>query len=186
MSEERDYRAGLDSLQEDMANHQRRYTGEVTTRANEKLAVETIERLEKMHADERPAPPPSHTPAPPPFETEKTIEDRTYTFKNEADTPMFRTASQFEHDVMRHAMPRIQLLLSKMDSGPLGSPSWNQRTLAAMYFKAKSVEAGHAGKTDLAEIYERAFQLDLAELLEESNKAFGDWRKDEPTKLIIT
>lgn len=188
MSEpDRDYHEGVDALQADMARHQREIAGaEVTTSKNREFAVSVIERLEKENADALPRPVvPTHTPAPPPSEVEKTIDDRKYTIKNEADAPMFRTASQFEHDVLCHAQPRIKLLLTKHESGPLGSPSWSTRALAAMYFKTKSIEAAHAGRTDLVEYYERAYQLDLSELLEASNQAFGDWRKDSPPTLIV-
>lgn len=184
---DRDYAEGVDALQSDMARHQREIAGgEVTAAKNHAFAVATIERLEREQADAPPPAPPGHTPAPAPTLDKKTIEDRTYTLDAAPSVaPMFRTASEFEHQVMRHAMPRIELLMSKQDTGALGTPSWRTRTLAAMYFKAKAVEAGKAGRTDLAEIYERAFQLDVAELLEASNISFGDWRKDAPTKIVV-
>jgi hypothetical protein len=77
------------------------------------------------------------------------------------------------------------MLMTKRDTGPLGQPSWQTKTLAAMYWKVKSLEAIKGGKPDEATVYERAFQQDLTELLEASNASFGDWRKDAPTKLIV-
>lgn len=189
MTIERDYAGAVDALQGDMARHQRQFAPEVTATANQKLAVETIERLEKQDADEKPLAEGAGNatqPPLPPINEKRDVDGREYTLNRAPDVPMYRTASQFEEQVMAHAKPRIQLLMSKMDSGPLGSPSWQQRTLAAMYFKVKSLEAIQAKRTDLAEYYERAFQLDLSELLEASCQPFGDWRKDAPTKIIVS
>lgn len=185
---ERDYAGAVEALQGDMARHQRRFAPEVTATENQKLAVETIERLEKQDADAKPIAPPANETQPPlpPVTEKREIDGREYTFDRAPDRDMYRTASEFEAQVLRHAQPRIELLMSKQDSGPLGSPSWQMRTLAAMYFKVKSLEAGKSGQTDLAEYYERAFQLDLSELLEASCQPFGDWRKDAPTKIIVS
>ena len=186
MSEpDRDYAAGVDALQADMRNHQVRFAPEVTADANKKLAVETIERLEKQDADAKPglAPAPQSTPQ---LNEKRTVDGRDYTLDVAPDRPMYRTATQFERDVLTHAQPRIALLMSKRDTGPLGSPSWQTRTLSAMYFKVKSLEAIKSGRTDLAEYYEQAFQLDLSELLEASCQPFGDWRKDAPTRITVS
>jgi len=184
----RDYAEGVDGLQADMAKHQRQFAGEVTADANRRLAIQAIELLEKQDAEKKSAPAaPAATPAPAPEVTTRTIEDRTYTRDVAPDkAPMYRTATEFEHQVLRHAMPRITRLMGEMDSGPLGSPSWHDKTLAAMFFKVKSLEARKAGKIGLAENYERAYQVDLQDLLEESNKSFGDWRANEPERLIIS
>lgn len=179
---ERDYAGAVDALQRDMRKHQVQFAPEVTADANKKLASETIERLEKQHAEPQPA---ALVPAPAPARAVeiKSVEDRKYTIDVAPDRPMYRTATQFEHDVLRHAQPRIALLLSKLESGPLGAPSWQVRTLSAMYFKVKSLEAIKSGRSDIAEHYEQAFQLDLAELLEASNASFGDWRKSAPARI---
>ncbi len=182
---DRDYHEGLDALQADMARHQRRFAPDVTAEANHALAVATIERLEREHADQRPTIAPPVPAAPAAFTESREVDVRKYTIDKVPDAPMFRSATDFEHDVMRHAKPRIELLLTKRDSGPLGSPSWHTRTLAAMFHKVKAIEALKAGLLDDAAICERMFQLDLYELLEASNAAFGDWRKDEPSKLIV-
>jgi hypothetical protein len=184
---ERDYAGAVDALQGDMARHQRRFAPEVTATENQKLAVSTIERLEKQDAEAPPVPAPQAIQPPlPPLNEERDVDGRKYTFDRGKDVPLYRTASEFEQQVLIHAQPRIELLMSKQDTGPLGSPSWQTKTLAAMYFKVKSLEAGKSGRTDLAEYYEQAFQLDLSELLEASNASFGDWRKDKPTKIIVS
>jgi hypothetical protein len=184
---DRDYLEGFDALQGDMARHQRLVGAEVASRANEKLARETVELIEKRDADAKPVkvePEPAPLPA---LSDSREIDGRKYTIEREPDkAPMYRTATEFEAHVLAHAKPRIELLMSKRESGPLGSPSWMLRTQAAMYFKVKAIEALKSGKADEANIYERAFQQDLHELLEASNQAFGDWRKDAPAKLIVT
>ena len=183
-----DYREGVEGLQSDMARHQRRFASEVTATANQALAVATIERIEKQDAErESPTPLAATTPSVPDQEVQtKEIDGKTYTLDKAPDRPMYRTASQFEADVLAHAQPRLALLLSKQDTGPFGTPSWRDKTMAAMYFKVKSLEAIKTKRTDLAEYYEQAYQLDLAELLEASNQPFGDWRKDPERKLILT
>jgi hypothetical protein len=184
---DRDYLEGLDGLQSDMANHQRIVGAEVTARENRDLAVSAIERLEKEDAEAKAPAPAGSVSAPVTPETvTRTIEDRTYIREREPDkTPMFRTATEFEHQVLRHAQPRLALLMGEVETGILGSPSWRSRTLAAMYFKVKSLEARKSGQFGLADNYERAYQVDLQELLEASNQPFGDWRKDPETKLVI-
>lgn len=187
--QERDYREGVDALQADMANHQRRFAGEVTASANQSLAATTMEQLEKLHAEQQAAPrlAPVAAPVPEAFATDKTVEDRKYLLDKAPDkTPMFRTASEFEHQVLRHAMPRIKKLMGEMDTGILGTPSWRSRAMAAMYFKVKSMEARAAGQFGLADNYERAYQVDLQELLDASCAKFGDWRKGEADKIIVS
>lgn len=185
---ERDYAGGVDALQADMARHQRQFAPEVTATENQKLAIETIERLEKQDAD-RPlsADAGGATQPPlPPVNEKRSVDGREYTLDRAPDRPMYRTATQFEEQVLKHAQPRLALLMTKEDTGPLGSPSWKMRTLSAMYFKVKSLEAQKAKRLDLAEYYEQAYQLDLSELLEASCQPFGDWRKDAPTKITVS
>lgn len=187
-----DYQGAVDALQADMARHQRLYGGgDVTATANQELAIATIERLEKEHAAQagRIQPP----VAPPPMPTPEPVQARelnghkwTVDHKTDAPERPFRNATEFEANVMQHAMPRVKHLLSLRESGPLGSPSWHTRTVAAMYFKVRSLEAHKSGRQDLADQYDQRFMQDLYDLLEESNKTFGDWRKSEAPKLIIT
>ncbi len=182
-----DLRSVRDELESDMAAHEQRH-GEVHALRNQALAAEALEALERKQAEDKPvakAEPVGSAPI------ERSVERREingnrYTVTRDADrTPMFRTASDFEAQVLAHAQPRLELLLSKRDSGPLGTPSWRNKTLAAMYFKVKSLEAKAAKQTDLETYYERAYQLDLEELLESSNQIFGDWRKSPEKKLVV-
>ena len=182
-----DYFEGVDGLQADMRRHQERFASEVTATANQALAVAAIERIEKQDAERKIAPPLAPLASVPDQEVQtKEIDGRTYTLDKAPDVPMYRSASEFETQVLAHAQPRLEMLLTKQDTGPFGTPSWRDKTLAAMYFKVKSLEAAKAMRTDLAEYYEQAYQLDLSELLEASNQPFGDWRKSPERKLILT
>jgi hypothetical protein len=183
-----DLREAVDQLEADMAAHVQRRGGEVKALDNKTLAASAIERLEREQADVKPAASVRADPAQPVQLGGREIKDvdgKKYIIDKNIAPLKFRTASEFEEQVLKHAMPRIALLLSKNDTGILGLPSWRQRTEAAMYFKVKSLEAAASNKPDLAEHYERAFQLDVEELLEASNQPFGDWRKGAPQKLII-
>lgn len=167
-----DYFEGLDGLQEDMAAHQRRFSGEVTAEANRKLAAEAIERLEKEQADAKSiavdVPPPDMTAKK--IDT-KTIEDRTYTITREADNPSEgREANDHERWFLAHMVPRIQLLLAKWDRGPLNSPSWAERVLAACRWR---------------QVNPRRYLMELFQVLDDSNRLFGDWKADPEPKIFV-
>ncbi len=179
-----------DGLERDMANHEARFNGEVHASRNQVLAAEALQQLDRERAETPQviAPEPlAHAPIEPTV-TSHELNGQRYKVDVAPDkTPMYRTATEFEHHVLRHAQPRIDMLLTKQDEGPFGTPSWRVRTIAALYFKIKSHEAFTSGKADEADVYERCFQQDLYELLEASNQPFGDWRKSVPAKpLIIT
>ncbi len=171
------------ALEEDMARHESRFAGEVHASRNQMLAAEALEQLERSRA-EQVAQPSVAAPEQAPIEhivQKREINGQRYALDVAPDkTPMYRTSTEFERNVLKHAMPRVDLLLTKRDEGPLGTPSWRTKTLAALYFKIKSHEAFTSGKTAEADIFERAFQQDLYELLEASNQPFGDWRKQKP------
>jgi len=167
-----------DALEADMAAHERRFNGEVHAARNQTLAAEAVEQLERMKAETAQTPAPAPVAQPERFTERREINGHVYTLDKAPDTtPMFRSATDFERNVLRHALPRVQLLLSKPESGPLGTPSWRMRALAAFYFKTKSHEAATSNRPDEADLFERIYQQDLYELLEASNQPFGDWRK---------
>lgn len=175
-----------DALEADMAAHERRFNGEVHASRNQSLAAEAVEQLERARRDAQHAPLSEPPAQPERFDQRRELNGHTYRIQKEPDrTPMYRSATDFEANVLRHALPRVQLLLTKQDSGPFGTPSWRTKALAAFYFKTKSHEAATSGKHDEAEIFERAYQQDLYELLEASNQPFGDWRKSAPDKSIV-
>jgi hypothetical protein len=170
-----------------MASHETRFNGEVHASRNQALAAEALRDLDKQRSVAVAAPAPIDEPKPEYFADRREVNGHVYTLdKAPDDKPMFRTATDFERNVMRHALPRVQLLLSKFESGPFGTPSWRMRALAAFYFKTKSLEAAHSNKQTEAELYERIYQQDLYDLLEASNQPFGDWRKSsEPGPKIV-
>jgi hypothetical protein len=184
-----DLREALDDLQGDMAAHQRRHIGEVTASANQSLAASAFERLERERAEAKPV----STPEPVgslPIETKterREGEHGAYTVKTEADKPMLRTATKAEGEFFAKAMPRIELLLTKLETGPLGQPSWHQRVLAVMSHKSKVAGARMSGLHDYADALDRRFLLELLALLDDSSRLFGDWRADDaPTKVTVS
>lgn len=183
-----DLSEAVDLLEADMAEHVRRRGGEVRSHVNKALAVDAVTRLEKEQADAKPVAPsqPDHAqPVRLGGRETREVDGKKYILDKNIAPVKFRSATEFEEQVLKHAMPRIELLLTKRDSGLIGGASWRTRTTAAMYFKVKSLEAAAAMQFDLAEQYERAFQLDIEELLEASNQPFGDWRKDPAKPLVV-
>jgi len=177
-----------DLLEQDMARHEREHgAGEVHALRNQTLAAEALAMADQMYAE------PARQVSAPPVVVTDSVERRelnghTYVIDrsvNVNEDVAFRRTTEFEKNVLAHAQPRIQLLLSKQDEGPFGTPSWRTKTLAALYFKIKSLEATQSGRPGEAAAFDRAFQQDLYELLEASNQPFGDWRKSAPTKIVI-
>jgi hypothetical protein len=173
---EQDYSAGLDGLQEDMAAHQRRFSGEPTAEANRLLAVDAIQRLENEDAEKKPAPLPAMQQQAAIAETRerREIGGRSYMLKKGADTTLVRKANQHEAWFLSHAMPRVQLLITKHDTGPLGQPSWRTRVLAVMAIQthASSLRAAAEDPQAFAEqklAIEQMPPLERAEVL----KAIG-------------
>lgn len=164
-----------DLLEQDMAAHELRVGREVHGARNAQMAAEALEMASRIPVG------PAVAPAPVVDAVERRqLNGHTYVIDRSADPNAdiaFRRTTEFERNVLAHAQPRIALLLSKPDEGPLGTPSWRTRTMAALYFKIKSMEATQSGKTGEASVFDMAFQQDLYELLEASNQPFGDWRK---------
>lgn len=180
---------GLDGLQADMAAHQARFRGEVTAEANNRLAVETIQRMERQAADARPAAPaPAHI-APEPIKASTEMVDGThgrYILDKGPDSPLdTRKASPAQHEYFVHAMARIELLLSKLENGALGQPSWHQRVMAVLGLRLSSLDYTRASRHDVAADLDGRYVLELTRLLDESSAKFGDWRADAPTKISV-
>jgi hypothetical protein len=185
-----DLLAGLDGLQGDMAAHQARSGGHVTAEANRTLAADAIERLDRQMAEEagRIQPKQPELVAPPVDQGNETrdIEDKRYLIsKAQADDVKLRNASPAEAWFLAHAMPRVELMLSKLDTGPLGEPSWNQRTMAVMAVKERSVAARTSNMIGLADDLDRRFTFELMQLLEDSTRVFGDWKKDPERRIQV-
>lgn len=131
---DRDYTAGLEGLQADMAEHQLRFSGVPTAEANRALAVDAIQRLAQQDAEAKQAQPAPPT-VPAAIETtreRRTVNERQYLLKKEPDKSLLRQASPPEAWFLTHAEPRIMLLITKPEPGPLGAPSWRDRVLAVL------------------------------------------------------
>jgi len=180
-----DLSEGVEGLREDMALHQRRFSGEVTDSANHALAAEAIVRLEREQADAKPVPIAS-APEPMPATERREVNGRAYTVQREAvDTTKIRKASPEEHRFLTHALPRIELLLTKHDRGPMGQPSWHERTMAVLEIKSRVAGLRQIRRPDLAAEMDLRFMFEMLELLNDSNRLFGDWEADAPTRITV-
>lgn len=172
-STDQDRRDGLEAIQADMAEHQRSILGqEVTAEANRALAAETFQQLENQGVF---APPRDEHPNPlPPIETVKetrTVDGREYTFTKEPDKPgAVVPLMARERELVVKALKRLHTLLLLQDDGIAGAPSWSNRAKAVMAI----------GMTN-----ELRFAQELDELLEASNRYFGDWKIDPDRKVIV-
>ncbi len=183
-----DLREGLDELQNDMQLHQRRFSGEVTAEANRALAASAVERMERELADIAAAPPLVSAGPPPPIAKSverREVDGKNYVVSKGPDAPMLRQANEAEHWFLSHALPRIELLMNKDDTGPLGQPSWRSRVLAVMELKSRVPSLRLARFDDLADDTERRYMAELTALLEDSSRLFGDWKADAPKKVMV-
>ncbi len=180
---------GVDGLREDMALHQRRFAPEVTDSKNHAMAADAIERLEREQSEAKPVTPsqPDHPEMFPADSIERReVGGKKYLLKKESkDTTRIRKASAQEHHFFTHAMPRVELLLTKMDTGPLGQASWHQRTMAVLGIKSKVPDYIHARMYEQAAELEVRFLHELIELLNDSNRLFGPWEADAGTRPSI-
>lgn len=132
-----DVKQAADSLQSDMAEHQRKHGGKVTAEANQRLVATEFEKLEKQGVFDRAErqqelPENNGSQA---VERE-VIERHNLVAVKDKDTTQVRGATVFEAQFMQHALPRLELLLTKLEPGPLGSPSWAQRVMAVQQSRA--------------------------------------------------
>ncbi len=181
-----DLRDAVDGLRSDMAEHQRRFAPDVTDAQNHTLAAGTIERVEREMTDAKPpqAAEPVHVPLP---AMEREFEDRKYTLDRAPESAgSVRQATSAEHDFLRHAMPRMNLLMTKRETGPLGQPSWSQRLEAVAALRTHATSLQKAGQLELAESMDRRFLFEFMRLLEESSAVFGDWKADPATRITVS
>jgi hypothetical protein len=202
-----DMQDGLDALQGDMADHQRRFRGEVTAESNRRLAVTEFEKLDRM-ADEEPAiaallQPADQAPLHGPLDEVREIEGRKYRVdRTPVDDVAFRPATVDEGNTVTRAAARLELLLTKSELGSRGDGfmpefvkgefrfsatpccvlSWRERTLAVMSWKIAALQPGNAPFRDPLEAMHA---LMLVQLLEDSNAHFGDWKKDPERRIQV-
>jgi hypothetical protein len=182
-----DLREGLDGLQGDMAAHQERFHGGITAEANRSLAVDLVERLDREQSESLPPAPVSLAASEPIKESveRREIDGKGYTVTKGPDAPLLRKANEYELWFLSHALPRIELLLTKMDTGPLGQPSWHQRVLAVLELKSRVSGLRLGNLHDVADALESRYFGELLLLLEESSALFGDWKSDRGTKVMV-
>jgi hypothetical protein len=173
----------VDSLREDMALHQRRFSGEVTDSKNHALAAGVFERLDRRQAEDGPgSPTPVEMPASKPVGVttqRKEGKHGNYLLSTApTDNSKFRIGTPAEHWFMTHAMSRVTLLMSKVETGPLGQASWAQRTYAVMELQSRVAGLRARGLHASADDVTKRFMFELIELLEASSAPFGDWKAD--------
>lgn len=127
----------LDAMQADMADHQRRFGGEVSAEANRSLIAGELEQAERLITHATAAAP--EVPAP----IEKSIKNaqvdgRNYLLSREQDRPLLRVASPIEAEFMVRAEARMMQLLTLGDTGAHGAASWRDRVLAVMEINGKA------------------------------------------------
>lgn len=123
-----------------MAEHQRTFRGEATPEANRALAGQAMRELDRQRDEATPAPTETKTgPAPIETKTErKQVNGRDYLMHKGADKPLLRKASPLEAEFLVLAMARVELLMSKPDTGARGQASWRQRIMAVMQTKTRA------------------------------------------------
>lgn len=177
-----DWREGLEGLQADMAEHQRRFgaNGEVTAEANRSIAVAEVERWDRQQSDEGADPAPSAT-----SESDESMPGDGLLEVASDNQPFLRPVQERTERLIRRISERVDLLMTKRDSGPLGQPSWRDQVLAILYWRMRSAEFWRAGDRARANDLERRYMCELRDLLDRSNHFFGDWRRDPEPKLIV-
>lgn len=175
-------REALDMFLGDMAAHQAQHVGETTPDANQRLAAQVFERLDQKIADQerRLKPAAIIDPGPPVEERASRLEaaKRGFVFRSDAElpaeVPIAQAWSKRQVREFQKKMDRINLLLSKTESGPLGTPSWSLQVQAI-------TAAARFGKPEVR----NQARVELEELLERSNLTFGDWRADKPKRIQV-
>lgn len=176
-----------DAIEQDMAAHQRRFSGEVTALDNQALAAQALEQLDNAKRDEKPLPaPPVEAPS---FTGERDGEHGVYLL-GQASTDDVRTrrATAPEAWFMLHAMPRLEKLLAAKDTGPLGAASWHTRLLAVLALQSEAASFRAQGLDGTARDRERRYMFELIQLLDDSDAVFKpSWKADiDDRKIRVT
>lgn len=159
-----------ESFLEDMADHQRRYQGQLpTTRANEELVTETLNRLENERAEAPPDEPLEVSTEEPEAKVAAEAKEKGWSVLRAPEGGIVIPHTATERIFSERAGARLDFLLRQKETGPLGQPSWEQRVMAVM-------------RTYMVDRRRAVFEL--MELLEASIAPFGEW-KDEPAKPLI-
>lgn len=173
---------GFDAFQEDMAEHQRSAGKQPTPDANRELAAGEFAKLEQKGAFAA-APPAAAAPAPavdvdprPPRE-EKQVDGRKYVLTRDNPVGTLLAMSRREKREMVKILQRLRFLMTKVEPGILGGLSWRDRVVKALDKIGATQGAAMANPAKFAAI--------MGDLLDESNKLFGDWRKEPEPKIVV-
>jgi hypothetical protein len=185
-----DLHVTLDALQQDMRDHELQYgSGEVHASRNQAMAVDAITRIDRERAETKPtAPVPVLDAVPPPprsIERREGVHGSYIVDKSPTDDVRVRSASPAEAWFMTHAIQRLELLITKVESGPLGQPSWRDRVQAVLELRSRVPGLRHLGAHGAADDLENRFTFELMELLEASCATFGDWKTDQPRLAMV-
>jgi hypothetical protein len=176
-SREQDVREGLDAIQEDMAEHQRSSGKLPTGEANRELAAAEFEKLAQRGAFLAEPVPTANPVEPRPARETKDVDGKKYVLTRDAESGPLVEQPLDEREETLRILQRLRFLLTLRDPGILGGPSWQQRVVNAL---------DKAGATQgAAMLNPRRFAREIDEVLEDSNKYFGDWRKDPERKIIV-
>ena len=169
-------REALDAMLGDMAGHQTNHVGEVTPGANARLAVPLFERLDQQRAEEDRKIAPARTISPVPEVRASDIEakKRGWTFDRSAELPMVAAPlSKRDRSRASATLRRLSLLLSKVERGPMGQPSWADRVKAILVLQVARVNS----RTDVAR--------QVNDLIAESEIVFGSIHAERARKVYI-
>lgn len=197
-------REALDLMTGDMAGHQAA-TGRLPTPAeNQALAAQVFERLDHKAAEAKPR----VTPDPPAREVDAAdsggsaaaakAQQMGYRMLRERDLPELVPVKMGPQTLERYEKirARVKLLLTKVESGPLGAPSWADRMWAALSLKMTGrterevIAVGRLFGIELAIIHQHqggkvSSAKAVLRLVEESSAVFGPWYADAPAKVMV-
>lgn len=150
-----DDRETFEALAQDLAEHTQRFPTGVSAEDARAMLAREMETVDHILADQPAAPLPSVPPAEPPAPSvsRREMPRGEMLLQKGADRTLVRKASPLEGEVYVKALRRIELLMTLCESGPLGAPSWRDRTLAVMQLNAKAAawQAASEAPEQLAE-----------------------------------
>ena len=158
----------------DMAEAQKRQGKEPTTRRNEELIVPVFERI-----DRKPKAPETTPVASNHSKAQERANARAAETGRHAptlvDEPGVKTIylQQAEAMEMKAIAQRIELLLTKKETGPLGQASWSQKVESMLLM---------AWEAHTTPIQRRHVMI---ELCNESSETFGDWKTETASPLYF-
>lgn len=169
-------REALDAMLGDMAGHQTNHVGEVTPGANVRLAVPLFERLDQQRAEAdrkivaaRPT-----SPVPEVRVSDIEAKKRGWTFDRSPELPAVSAPlSKRDQERADATLRRLSLLLSKVERGPMGQPSWADRVKALLVMQVTRASS----RTDVAR--------QVNDLIAESEIVFGSIHAERARKVYV-